>query len=188
MFEHWGGAIYWDTMTWEAFVAMLAVGAAALVGFRQVGIQRRQAEIEALTVRIALREERLKVYDATRRFIGNILTTGRVPGRQTLAASMAGGDVAQPEVAIDFYDAMDRARFLFAPAVRATLVGIYELAMELGDIRASPDTFYEASDGRSRTRAQEIRDELSRIYGDVAGIFGNELMLTDTEGSMLKRR
>lgn len=177
MFEHWGEAIYWRQMTWEAFAALVAIVAAGFVGWRQVGVQHRQTEIQALGIKVALREERLKAYDATRFFIGHILRSGAVPGRKTLANNMNGGPVTLPQVAIDFYDAMDRSRFLFAPETRAALDRIYALAMELGDLRGSADTFYEDDKGVRHTRSQDIRNQLAEIYMDVAALFGDELNL-----------
>ena len=177
MFEHWGNAIYWNQFSWEAFAALLAVLGAISVGWRQVGIQRKQVEIANLEVKAAVWKERLQVYDATRNYLAHIVTRGAVPGRLTLAASTRGGDVSAPEVAVAFMDALDRSQFLFQPAVRGRLEDLWRTAEELADIRGSADVLYEPTKTPAETRASVLRNKLVDQHAAVAAIFGDELML-----------
>lgn len=188
IFQHWGDTIYWDRLSWEAFAALMAVLAAGVVGWRQVGIQQRQVEIAALEVATTLWGERLKVYDATSRYLSHIMTHSSVPGRMTLAANVYSKDVSAPEIALDFMNGLDRSRFLFRAPVRAELERIYRLAEELADIIGSADILYEPGKTTMPKRAAAIRSELGQVYANVAGLFGDELQLTQRSRSRVMGR
>lgn len=178
MFDHWGDAIYWDQMTWEAFAAILAIVAAGIVGWRQVGIQKRQVEIAALTLTEAVWERRVLIYDATKAYLTHIAISSSVPGRHTLAATVTGGDVTAPAIAMAFAQAMERSRFLFRPAVHKTLNEVWRIAEALADLRADAERMYEADGGVNQTSSADLREKLMVYWRDVPAIFGDELSLT----------
>ena len=71
-------SIAWCSLTWEAFATLLtgglAVGAATVVGVRQLAISRRQIALEEHKFRVDLFDERFAVYEFVRKWLGFILT------------------------------------------------------------------------------------------------------------------
>lgn len=116
---------------WAAF-ATLATGAAAVggaiwIGLRQVGIATRQAEIverqveiqagqlklEEMKGRMALFDERMKVYSAAERWLIRFAQDGKKPV----------GDTER-----EFRNAIDRSRFLFGDSLRNRLFDLWTAA------------------------------------------------------------
>jgi hypothetical protein len=111
------GVIYWDQLNWEAFATLaagaLTVGAAVIIGLRQVGITAKQASISArqteilgkqaeldeLKLRSDLFDRRFKVYEATQALLFHYVRHA---------------DPADGETANAFLVEKDRANFLFS--------------------------------------------------------------------------
>lgn len=174
MFEHWGGTIYWDALTWEAAAAILAVIGAIIVGTVHGAVLRRQAELQSMANKVAVWKERLAVYDATRAYLGHVVTKASVPGRLTLAATITDQRVTAPETWAAFTTALDRAQFLFSRAVYERLEKLWRAAEALADERASADNFYSGD----QSEADRLRDEIVAAHADLAAVFGEELRLS----------
>lgn len=165
--------VYWDTFSWEAFVSGVAILVAGWVGVRQVGIQRRQSELEALGLKAALWDRRMEIYDATTAYLGHIVLVGGVPGRSGSLSKMT----PAVQLAVAFNKAVERSEFLMSPEARSRLLRLRDKAKRLGDIREDANIFYEPHQTPLQNEAAEIRAELVRVYNDVASIFGDDIRL-----------
>lgn len=170
--------IYWDTFSWEAFVSGLAILVAGFVGFRQVGLQKRQSALEELALKSALWDRRMEIYDATAAYLGHIVLKGGVPGRTTAMSKAAGFGAPAAELAIDFDRAVQRSRLLLSPPAASRLADVQAKAMRLGDIREDSALMYGDNKEALQDEAQAIRASLITAYNDVSAIFGEDIRLT----------
>ena len=169
--------IYWSEFTWEAFATLVtgasAVGGAVWVGIRQSGISHRQTQIldrqvrlEELSLRADLFERRFVVYEATRKFLAEIV---------------AHADKPTPEVEREFVIALNESVFLFNGDVHIRIRGIWKTACEF----FAGHTVLEAANRRGATNPQDLLDrehkqllELSDKLLNLAAEFGDELKLS----------
>lgn len=173
MFSHWGQTIYWNTMSWEAFAAICAVIAAGWVGSRQIGITRKQTELQTLELKTALWDRRMAIYDTTRAYLAHIVLKGNVPGRSTMFGVTGSGS----ELAIEFHQAVDRAQFLLSPEAYARLSNVRATAERLATLREDARRMYEPKDSKSKIETAEARAALIEAYNNVAAIFADDLKL-----------
>lgn len=174
MIQHWGTSIYWDAMSWEAFAAIVAVIAAGIVGWRQAGISKRQAELQALDLKAALWDRRMAIYDATKSYLSYIVAEKRVPEQSGRGLNPRWEEEAA--IANDFKHAVDRSRFLLSPEVFARLDRIKVTALRLSKIRSSGEVLYNKE---LETEAAELRGSLEASHENIASIFGEDLILRD---------
>lgn len=179
MFEHWGDTVYWDSMSWEAFAAIAAFIAAGFVGWRQVGIAKRQSEIQALELKAALWDRRMAIYDTTRSFLSHIALKGRVPGRGTALSKVSGRPPAGLDLASQFNQAVDRGQFLLSAESSRRLQSVQRTADRLADIHEDPGAFYEPQKSELEAEAKVLRAQLVEHYNAVAAIFGEDLVLRE---------
>lgn len=169
MFEHWGDTIYWDRLTWEAF-ATLVTGLGVVIGATWVGL--RQAALQQRTLRLSLFERRYRIYRATGKWVGYILTTGHIPNR----ASNADADAQTRER--EFLDAVDESRFVFSPHVFDALEQMWLQGNQL---------HYHQSSRRQAGEDQATHIDAERRILDwfgqqairMAATFGDELKVSD---------
>ena len=110
-----------DSITWEAVatfaVGLMAVGSAMVVGHKQATIAdhqneilRRQGSLQELSIKVALFEQRFAAYEATRKFLAEILQHDDEPSQNTRS---------------QFEKAKKESAFLFEPRVRDILQAIW---------------------------------------------------------------
>lgn len=115
--------IEWSDFSWEAFATLttgaLAVAGAIVVGLRQASIQQRQADISSrqvhldeLSLRNDLFDRRFVVYEATRRYLGDITRHADRP--------------SDTQIEYNFVVAMDQSKFIFQEHVYTGLRELYE--------------------------------------------------------------
>lgn len=179
MFDHWGNTIYWNALSWEAFAALAAIVAAGVVGFRQVGIASRQIKLQALDVRAALWDRRMVIYDTTREFLAHIVLKGRVPGRGSAFARVAGRKAPGGELGVAFSQAVDRGQFLLSSESYTRLVALRNRAERLAEIHEDAGIVYEPDKSRLEAEAKTLRAQIVHDYNHVASIFGDDLTLQD---------
>lgn len=178
MFRHLGNTIYWDAMSWEAFVALVAVLAAGLVGWRQMRVLDRQVDVAALSVKEAVWDRRLVIYDTTKAYLSHIVLKGRVPGRGSALAKVSGRIPAGGDLALAFSQAVDRAQFLMSDATYRRLLDLQAKADRLADIHEDAGIFYEPSKSRLEAEAKDLREFIVGQSASVAAIFGEDLRLS----------
>lgn len=185
----------WDYMSWEAFAALLtgvlAVGAALVVGLRQVGISTRQTEIlsdqaliqdrlvgiEELKLRHALFEDRIEIYDATREFLETIVRNAEVPGLAVERNEKV--RVAQDKIRRNFTEAIDRSRFLFRPSVSDALNDLWLTARLINfHQKMQKDVNGRKEHGKHVDGEHAALTQISKVYLDLASVFGDELTLS----------
>lgn len=186
-------------MSWEAFATLVtglaAVAAAAYVGLRQAKIQQRQVEIqeaqtaiqdrqaailesqlgvENLRIRHDLFDERMRVYEAFRVWLSDILVSGKVPPPgSALELGMA--------------DALDRSRFLFGPDVYPALERVRKLSVSL---QARYDRPYRSvsqigvpgSKPNADFEETRLKRELKDAHASLSDLFGREMGLSTPDG------
>lgn len=179
MFEHWGDTIYWDRLSWEAFVATLAVLAAGIVGWRQAGVVKEQAKLQQLALRHGLFERRHSVYHAARAWLGFVVAQGTIPNRQP-----DGEDRPQPEwtthqaLEREFLDGLDMSRFVFRPAVFEELHNLWLAGNQLHYHRVAARKRDENAEMHRKNEAT-VFATISENYRNIAAVFGEELRLDD---------
>lgn len=163
-----------SAFSWEALATLLtgfmAVGGAIFIGHRQVRILDRQTALAELNTRIALHDQRMAVYLAARRYLGQIVTE----------AAPADNDEQRA-----FERAMGDATFLYGPEVNAELRAIYVAANNYRAtwtmIRVTERKGGQAAEHNDREHRQfEI---LSNLLTHLAEAFAPELTLHIANGS-----
>jgi hypothetical protein len=155
--------IAWCGFTWEAFATLmtgvLAVGAAMYVGHRQTkimteqtAIAKGQVDLEHLKLRADLFDRRMQVYEATVRWLQDIWTNGNAP---------------KGEAHTNYIWAMEKAKFLFRPAVADQMEEWFRMANK-ADLLDKLEKLEEA---------MPIRQQLWDLAKTVNGIFGDEMRL-----------
>jgi hypothetical protein len=167
--------IYWTQFTWEAFATLAsglsAVGAAVVIGLRQVAISNRQSEIlqrqvelAHLNTKIAVFDRRMDVYRASLDFIISVMR--------------GDDDDSNPKIG-PFLTAMDEATFLFTTDVHARLHEVWAKRNSLLSIRKQMKALYEREQHYGPFPDQEL--ELSLWMDDrmktLNSIFGDDLLL-----------
>ncbi|QTC92524.1 hypothetical protein [Brevundimonas goettingensis] len=166
------GHSFWPAMkfgyfSWEAAAALLtgltAVGAATFVGLRQTAIASRQnqliaqqAEMAALAIRVDTFDKRMEAFEAVRKWLDYILTTGNVPGL-TSDRSYPKGHAKEfwkhgAEEQAAFSAALEASRFLFQPSVHSHLERLRDVSVELD--------FLLTSQGQKKISVQEYGDAI----------------------------
>ena len=181
MFEHWGRTIYWDSLSWEAFAAFAAFIAAGVVGWRQVGIARRQTDLLDLEVRTALWDRRMALYDTTREYLAHIVQKGRFPGRGSMFSKLSSRPVPGVPLALAFHQAVDRGQFLLSSESYARLLAVRDRSERLAEIHEDASALYEPEKTRLGLEAKTIRAALIENYNNVAEIFGRDLTLSNPQ-------
>lgn len=185
-----------EWISWEAAATLItglaAVYAAWRIGNRQVEITKAQSEIQSeflrlehLKLKADLYDQRLEIFNATRHFIGFIITVWKVPGIDQ-------NDEGHP-LALDVYQEFTRARgaaaFLSSPNVLAKVEAIWEAAEDLSHNKALIDSLIdELSDQpldenddsviAARQRRTRLKTAIQRHYADLAKVFSEDLSLT----------
>jgi hypothetical protein len=166
------GTIHWAEFDWPSFATLatgaMAVLAALVVGLKQTHIADRQTKIleqqtklAELTLRHNLFEKRYVIYDATRHFLGEILSHATRPKNETQQR---------------FISALLESKLLFRPEVYEGLDAIWKRAT----------TFYVANSEEKRGGVEAIQrshDLLNALSDDLTGLvalFGDELRLSDS--------
>lgn len=163
-------------LDWQALTTLvagiLAVGAAMLIGFRQLAITKKQIEISGkqndlteLALRQQLFERRMIVYEAVASLLGEIIRDAAYPNRS---------------VEVGFINAMGSSRFLFPPA---THQGVQEVWKEASDFRVLKLRMETAFAANGRHAQQDLDSEeralqwfLERLT-DLPNLFGNSIRL-----------
>lgn len=157
--------IYWSAFTWEAFATLftglMAVSAAYQVGIHQLAIMAkqtdiagRQVELETLKLRSDLFDRRVLVYESTHRWLADIVRTAATPT----------GDLR-----IEYLRAMDKAKFLYRPAVHKRLWELWELGARL--------TLHH--DKQEHDKAEPVLLALTNAVTEIIDLFSPELHLGD---------
>ncbi|SLK12048.1 hypothetical protein [Novosphingobium mathurense] len=176
--------IYWCQFDWQSFATLtsggLAVGAAVIVGMRQLAITNRQNDIlekqadiaagqlalEQLALRHDLFDRRHEVFERTRDFLLHILQHAEEP---TVEINRA------------FVTATGMSRFLFRPEVHEKLDEIWRTAVAYGALKDEMERTYLLSghygDGNPE-RERDILLMISEYHRGLADIFGDEMKLT----------
>ncbi len=178
-----------DYMSWEAFATLLtgvlAVTAALIVGTKQTQIQTKQvliqnrlADLEEFKLRQALFEERYKVYNASRKWLVATLKYGRPP-YPTNDLSEAQREL-EHKLADEFFDALDRSRFLFPPGVREVLFKMWSAGKDLthSDNTLERDTSTQEQRGKAADKHDEAFNYLKGLLPDFSKLFGDDLILS----------
>lgn len=203
MFEHWGNTIYWDSLSWEAFMTLLvgiaAVAGAVYVGRKQIkiqkaqaDIQRQQTELQQLELRRLLFDLRRPVYEATREWLVFILQTGHIPNRRhdrqgdRNAPAFIAESERQATLERDFLGAVENSRFVFSPHVYAALEQFW--------IQGNEMQFHRVSQGpRNADRSKHIDEEhriamwFAEALRDLSAVFGDELKISDGGPATFRR-
>lgn len=174
-----------DYLSWEAFATLLtgalAVGAAILVGLRQVGIAQRQADIQEKQVFISheltkiekrkvmadLYDRRLATFAAVDDWLRWVVQHGEAPALN--------GDIGA-DVRARFESAMITSRFLFRPIVHETIQDCWKMGNDLHYANAS----LKAGDSRTAEHAEnrtKIMGRLARWLTVFPEIVGSEMDL-----------
>jgi hypothetical protein len=169
--------IYWETFTWEAFATLLtgvsAVGGAVWVGLKQTAISHRQTEIlarqariEELGLRSELFERRFAVYEATRRFLSEIVAND---GRCSIETEQA------------FEIALNESNFLFCDDVQARLKTMWKTANAFFRSKIAMKNAYDRTGSYPQDVAEREHAQLTEISEaalDLPKLFGDELSLS----------
>lgn len=179
----------WDYMDWGEFATLFtgiaAVLAAYGVGQRQARILEAQHQLGELSLRSTLFEKRVRVYDATRRWLAYIAMHGAIPGRVLERRINSEGPPEGSEIERDFLEQLDRARFLFRPAVFAELDRLWKLANKVHyHQRAQRNEREICSQQRHVDAEHDAMTELLNVWSsDLASVFGSELNLSNEGGT-----
>lgn len=151
----------------------LAVGAAVLVGFRQLTITRqqtsiaeRQTRLAELTLRYQLFDRRMTVYNSTAEFLAAIVRDGTYPSRELEAA---------------FLSALGTSRFLFPSETHTGISEISDKAMafRLSSLKAKGST---AVGDQAEAESGEAQADALKWFFDrlksLPDLFGDELRLS----------
>lgn len=195
------GEVHWNTFTWEAFATLFAgvlafvagggaIIGAVIVGKRQATILKEQADIQArqaqiagraldieeLKVRTELFDDRFKVYQATREWLNFIVMYARLPGASGEGVGPVEGE---RELNAQFFQQLDRARFLFRPSVYERLRRVVD---EGWAIRLNQRKALRATDDEARGRFVDAEDaafnNVRQAHSELSAIFGEELNLS----------
>lgn len=170
MFDHWESTIYWDQMSWEAFAA-LVTGLAVAIGATVVGL--RQLALQQLTLRLAMFDRRYAIYRATARWIGFILTDGRIPNREGSSST----DAVRRER--DFLDAIDESRFVFGPHVFTALEKLWQQGNQLHHHQASAKRTDDPDRNMHIDHELQIHLWFAEQSKNLGAVFGDELRVSD---------
>lgn len=178
-----------DYLSWEAFATLitgaLAVGAAIYVGRKQTDIQTKQvliqnrlADLEEFKLKQALFDARYAVYRSAQTWLTSTLLSKLPP----FEAKTLEGAKREVEMgwATNFYDAIDRSRFLFRSAVHDELFKMWKSGDQL---RRSHEKLQDHSTTvAQRIAEEELRDKalayLKGLNSNFSELFGDELVLT----------
>ncbi|MDO1559798.1 hypothetical protein Q0812_10210 [Brevundimonas sp. 2R-24] len=184
--------------TWEAAAILLsgvlAVGAALYVGRRQVEIATRQIELqarlanlEALKIRASLYERRVEIEDATNDWLIATVMEGRPPRRFKRVHI---DDPLGPEEAATarrFRDGVARSRHLFSSKIYDRLSALQRAGRELE--KADREMWREIKQAERKGREPELataqakKDDalkaIDEFLANSAAIFGPELNLSE---------
>lgn len=188
-----GAATVWAALI-GLLVGLATVGAAFVVGLRQTLIMRDQTRIQKRQVVIAehaldlelrkvnvdLFDKRFEVYEAARKFLSFMLTHGNAPGWNLKIEGVAAEE--QMELQTNFLVGMDKARFLFVPAVRT---GLEEILSWADVIHYQQWEDHDLRDGETDDQLKvrninayvAFRKKMSDRLATLADVFGDELKL-----------
>ncbi len=156
----WGAAA-------TALTGVAAVGAAWLVGKRQVAINQEQALHAKLSVKVALLERRVTVLDATQSYLASFMENFREPA---------------PEIAHRFARQVPMARFLFGDEVHGQLMELRRKVHQAGILGRQLDQQFQqnpAYNQRDVDLHHELIMEIEGRYRDLDDLFGPFLELAD---------
>ncbi len=170
------GAIDWSGFTWEAFATLVtglaAVGAALVVGLRQLGIADRQREIlerqvgfDEMKLRADLFDRRFRVYEATLRLVVQVVQRA---------------DKADSEIERDFAVALDQSRLLFKPAVHAALKRIWDDYCNFCAVKSIMKANYEQKGDYGKEQIEAGNKyflKVGTLVQNLTELFGDELSL-----------
>lgn len=162
--------------SWEAFATILtgvlAVGAAAWVGRRQLEITSRQNDIldrqanfADLSLRHDLFERRYGVYGDVRDFLYSIVTNGAYPER---------------DLEIKFFQAIGLSRFYFGEGVRDQLEAIRRKTADYALLKHEMDQTFAREHHYGEGNPEKEKELFGRIYDQLQGLpdlFGDALRL-----------
>jgi hypothetical protein len=181
------GLVDWTAIDWDALATLLtgvlAVGGAVYVGRKQVGISERQvgiserqvrisekqtdilarqADVAEMSLREAIFDRRIAVYDATRKLIRSIVSEGKPPSIKILE---------------EFTEGLLDAQFLFSPPVQSALDGIWRKLSDLNMHKA----MMKSTDRKDIQKHVTAESEALKWFFDKLGTlpddFGEELRL-----------
>lgn len=173
--------IHWAAFDWQSFATLatgtLAVGAAFLVGKRQIAISEKQAallerqtRLEEISIRGELFDKRYTVFERARDYVMHVIHHA---------------EVAEGEVRNSFLMAMNESRFLFAPSVHSKLEEIWDEAGKLAVLKAEMRSIYQKhghyGDGNPHrelellTKFDDYRRSLANVFEEMK--LGGHLIL-----------
>lgn len=152
-------------LSWEAVAAVFAVAAATFVGFRQIALSEKLQTLQNLTLKEALFERRVVVYDATREMLHELIVTAKFP------------ETSFP----NFVDQIDRAKLLFPRPVYERLRALQSEMADFGYVIDSMTSNYENGGSYGEVLVDQKWSTLNRmaiLHGKLDEIFGDEIKLT----------
>lgn len=152
-------------LSWEAIATMLAVAAATFVGLRQISLSAKLQNLQNLTLKEALFERRIAVYDATREMLRELIETARFPEKSFPY----------------FVDQIDRAKLLFPRPVYERLRVLQSEMADFGYVIDTMTSNYQSSGSYGEAQVDEKWSTLNRmavLHGKLDEIFGDEIKLT----------
>ena len=162
-------------ITWEAAATLAtgfaAVGAAYLLGRRQVKISEYQLDIlehqlrlEEVTVKSSLFDRRIDCYEGYRVFLGQVI---------------AKADRVDREFELRMSESMDASRFLFNVEVYERLKETWQLYRTYAALQSDSKAIYqkEGHYGPQLDKIHELLLELTKKFENMHEVFGDELRL-----------
>jgi hypothetical protein len=161
-------------LDWQSLATLitgaLAVGAAVLIGFRQLGITRRQTTIAQqqtrlaeLTLRYQLFDRRMIVYNSTADFLAAIFRDAAYPSREVQAA---------------FFSALGSSRFLFSAETYEGLSEIWERATDFRLLKLKARASADSGDPENKQAEDMALTWFFNRLESLPNLFGTELRLT----------
>lgn len=170
-------SVIWCGLSWEAFATLftgvLAVLAAVVVGRQQIGISAKQTDIldrqvrlQEMSLREALFERRMAVFNVVQLFLADVLRDGVI--RRSLESR--------------FLEALGQIPLLFRPQVQEGVMAAYGTAKELNALQdqiraAEAGSEFPSTPDHLREAEHAARVALAAAVTKLAETFGDEIRL-----------
>lgn len=162
--------IAWCSFSWEAFAGILAgflaVSGAVAVGLRQQKILENQTRVELLKVRVETFDKRWEVYEDVVAWLRDHWQSGESP---------------TGTVESDFIRAIEKAKFLFRPAVpeqlekwRRTMIKLHYAKGRLQQIAPGNKEWQ-----KFENMVTDLSDEINSAAEEIGTLFGEEMLVSD---------
>lgn len=164
------GAIVWTAFSWEAFATLVtglaAVAAAWAVARKQGQIVERQVALQELTFRHEVFEKRAVIYNAIRRYIGEIVYSGK-PSHPSF------------DMFKEYFNAVETVRFLFSKRLHLEMKALDHFVSEMRkrDFNGDADMTLDEVDYYSKRLSIDLM-ELRRRYDALPAMFEQEMSIT----------